>query len=313
MAAPASPADTRAFIIERLVGDRGDNANVVEAGRALGARALPLLSDNLNAQLASPVAIELKSVEVTRLSQVKPEDTTRHAMAVAASPMSSDALVMVIDADAIAVVVSALFGGDPDLPVTPIARDLSPTELEVAGIVFQEVASSVNGWGARALDIKFPLPPAITGVDLKRKILRDGPAVCLVFSFSIGTAVGHLHLHMPQRVLLYRTGSDSKPEGEPAVASDWRQRFNDEVMRSKVKLEATMPLKRMTLGDLAGLQAGQIIELEPNAQTEARLAARNKALFVCEFGKLGQHYTVRIKNPFDEGKDFMDGLLPGQG
>ncbi len=96
------------------------------------------------------------SVEVTRLSEVKPEDTSRYAMAIGASPLSSDALVMLIDCDAIAVVVSALFGGDPDLPVTPIARELSPTELEVAGIVFQEVAASVNGWGARALDIKFP-------------------------------------------------------------------------------------------------------------------------------------------------------------
>lgn len=312
MASPANPADTRAFIIERLVGDRGEASHVIEAGRAMGARALPLLSDALNASLASPVAIELKSVEVARLSDVKPEDTSRFAMAIGASPLSSDALVMLIDADAIAVVVSALFGGDPDLPVTPIARELSPTELDVAGMVFQEVATSVNGWGARALDIKFPLPPAITGTDLKRKILRDGPAVRLVFSFSIGATVGSLYLHMPQRVLMHRTGT-AAPETESGVASDWRQRFNDEVMRSKVVIEATMPLQRMTLGDLTGLEAGQIIELAPNAQSEARLSARGKTLFVCEFGKLGQHYTVRVKDPFDEGKDFMDGLLPAQG
>lgn len=312
MASPASPADTSAFIIERLVGDRGEAGHVIEAGRAMGARALPLLSDGLNASLASPVAIDLKSVEVARLSDVKPEDTSRYAMAIGAAPLSSDALVMLIDSDAIAVVVSALFGGDPDLPVTPIARELSPTELEVAGMVFHEVATSVNGWGARALDIKFPLPPAITGTDLKRKILRDGPAVRLVFSFSIGATVGSLYLHMPQRVLMHRTGTNAQETGS-AVASDWRQRFNDEVMRSKVVIEATMPLQRMTLGDLTNLEAGQIIELEPNAQSEARLSARDKTLFVCEFGKLGQHYTVRVKDPFDEGKDFMDGLLPGQG
>jgi flagellar motor switch protein FliM len=258
------------------------------------------------------VTIELKSVDIARLSDVKPEDTSRFAMAIGASPLSSDALVMLIDADAIAVVVSALFGGDPDLPVTPIERELSPTELDVAGMVFHEVATSVNGWGARALDIKFPLPPAITGTDLKRKILRDGPAVRLVFSFSIGTTVGSLYLHMPQRVLMHRTGTAASETGS-AVASDWRQRFNDEVMRSKVVIEATMPLQRMTLGELTGLEAGQIIELAPNAQSEARLSARDKTLFVCEFGKLGQHYTVRVKDPFDEGKDFMDGLLPDQG
>ena len=41
---------------------------------------------------------------------------------------------MLVDADAIAVVVSALFGGDPDLPIAPIERELSPTEIEVADV-----------------------------------------------------------------------------------------------------------------------------------------------------------------------------------
>ncbi|RVC06359.1 flagellar motor switch protein FliM, partial [Mesorhizobium sp. M7A.F.Ca.CA.002.15.2.1] len=32
--------------------------------------------------------------------------------------------------------------------------------------------------------------------------------------------------------------------------------------------------------------------------------------FVCEFGKLGQNYTVRIRQPYDAGQDFIDGLMP---
>lgn len=72
-----------------------------------------------------------------------------------------------------------------------------------------------------------------------------------------------------------------------------------------------MPLARMTLGDIAALVPGQVIELEETAQTNARLTARNKTLFVCEFGKLGQNYTVRIRHPYDAGQDFIDGLMPG--
>jgi flagellar motor switch protein FliM len=41
------------------------------------------------------------------------------------------------------------------------------------------------------------------------------------------------------------------------------------------------------------------------------LSARKKTLFVCEFGKLGQNYTVRVKHPFDAAQEFIDGLLPG--
>ena len=55
---------------------------------------------------------------------------------------------------------------------------------------------------------------------------------------------------------------------------------------------------------------GQVIELEGDAQSQAKLSARQKTLFVCEFGKLGQNYTVRIRHPFDAGQDFIDGLVP---
>jgi flagellar motor switch protein FliM len=246
---------------------------------------------------------------VMRLGDVKPDAAGNQAMTIASSPMSSDALVMLVDPDAIAVVVSALFGGDPDMPAAPIERELSPTEIEVATMMCQEVATSVNGWGARALNIHFPLPTALAGAKRKGKVLRDGPAVRVEFKFTLGPSSGILHLLMPQRVLMHRTGSDAAAGG-PAV-TDWRQRFSEEVMRSTVSLEATMPLARMTLGDLAAFRVGQVIELEEGAQSEARLSARKKTLFVCEFGKLGQNYTVRIRHQSDAGQEFIDGLMTG--
>lgn len=74
-----------------------------------------------------------------------------------------------------------------------------------------------------------------------------------------------------------------------------------------------MPLTRLTLGDLANLQVGQVIDFDETAQSRARLSARGQTLFVCEFGKLGQNYTVRIKHPFDAGQDFIDGLMARMG
>ena len=67
----------------------------------------------------------------------------------------------------------------------------------------------------------------------------------------------------------------------------------------------------MTLGQIAAMHVGQVIELEEEAQSQAKLSARQKTLFVCEFGKLGQNYTVRIRHPFDAGQEFMDGLAAG--
>ena len=72
-----------------------------------------------------------------------------------------------------------------------------------------------------------------------------------------------------------------------------------------------MPLPRLTLGQIAGLRGrpGHRVRRR-RAIAGAAVGARNKTLFVCEFGKLGQNYTVRVRHPFDAGQDFIDGLLP---
>ena len=307
--APASPADMRAYIVERLVGDTGEPDHVVEAARALGQRAVPSLIDAFGASFPSTFGLELRSVEIARFADAKPEDPTAAAMTVASSSSSPDAMIFLLDGAALAVVVCSLFGGDPDSPVTPLSRALSPTELEVASTVFRTVADVLNGSGDRAFNLRFPLQPAISGADIKKQIIRDGPAVKVEFSIFTAGGRGLLSVLLPQRVLMKHRG-DAKAAGAAEPGDEWRARFNEEVMRSAVSLEARMPLAKLTLGDIAGLQAGQVLELAEGAQASTMLSSRGKTLFVCEFGKLGQNYTVRIRHPFDAGQDLMDTLIP---
>jgi flagellar motor switch protein FliM len=226
-------------------------------------------------------------------------------MTVAASESSPDALILLIDPDAIAVVLNALFGGDPDMPIAPIRRALSPTETTIAGMIFQKLAEAINGSGPRAFNIRFPLAPAMTGPEIAKHIVRDAPAVRVDFAVFNGAGSGLLTLFMPQRVLLKHRGD--------AVASggaDFGAKFGEEVMRSAVRLDATMPLTRLTLGQIAGLHEGQVIAIDAAAPASALLKARSNTLFVCEFGKLGQHYTLRVSRPYDATQELMDGLLP---
>ncbi|TIS57447.1 MAG: flagellar motor switch protein FliM [Mesorhizobium sp.] len=309
MTSPGSPSQTRSLIIERLVGDSGEAAHVIGTGRSMGERTVPLLQKSLTG-LGAPVTVDLQAVEVSRVPEARVRAGDTFAMTVIASPTSSDAMTLVIDSPAIAVMVCALFGGDPDLPVSPIERELSQIETDVATMVFQEVAEALNGSGRRSLELRLPVPRAISGIEAKRRVLRDGAAIRIVFGISTPTDTGTVTVMIPQRILLATRGGAAN-EDDHTTGSDWRARFSEEVMRSTVALEATMPLARLTLGDLAGFEAGQIIEFEENAQSQARLSARNKTLFVCEFGKLGQNYTVRIRHPYDAGQDFIDGLMPG--
>jgi flagellar motor switch protein FliM len=303
-AVPSSPAEMQAYIIERLVGETGEPSRVTDAARALVERAVPAIREGLKQNLALDLAIEPAGVELSRMTDARP-DGDGYAMTVAASPASPDALVMTMDPDAVALVVSALFGGDPGIAIAPIARDLSPTETVVASRVFDEIARGLGASGDKSFDPTLPLPQAMSGSELKKHVLRDGPGVRVVLAVSTPAGAGKIVLTMPQRLLLKGAGGSQKP----APSGQWRQRFSEEVMRSGVELQATMPLARMTLGQLSGLRVGQVIEFEGDAQSQAKLSARQKTLFVCEFGKLGQNYTVRVRHPFDAGQDIMEGLV----
>jgi len=305
MASLASAAEMRAYLIERLVGETGEPDRVTDAARTLIERSAPAIREGLKQNLALDLTVELASVELSRMVDAKP-DGDGQAMTVAASASSPDALVMTMDPDAVALVVSALFGGDPGIAVAPITRDLSPTETVVASRVFEEIARGLSVSGDRSFELTLPLPRAMCGAELKKHILRDGPGVRAVLAVSTSAGAGKVVLTMPQRLLLKgAVGSAQKA----APSTQWRQRFSEEVMRSGVELQATMPLARMTLGQIAGLRVGQVVEFEGDAQSQAKLSARQKTLFVCEFGKLGQNYTVRVRHPFDAGQDMMEGLV----
>jgi flagellar motor switch protein FliM len=300
---PSTPAEMRAYIIERMVGETGDPGRVTDAAKALIERSITAIRDGLKQNLALDLGIEPASIGLSRMVDAKPEGEG-HAMMVAASPASPDALVLTMDPDAVALVVTALFGGDPGVAAVPIKRDLSPTERVVASRVFEEIARGIGGSGNKAFEITFPPPQAISGAELKKHILRDGPGVRIELAVSTPAGVGRVVLTMPQRLL--KVGPGSQKGG---AAAQWGQRFGEEVMRSGVELQATMPLARMTLGQIASLRVGQVIEFEGDAQSQAKLSARQKTLFVCEFGKLGQNYTVRVRHPFDAGQDIMEGLV----
>lgn len=305
MGLPTTPAEMRAYIVERLVGEIGEPDRVTETARALIEGAVPAIVEGLKQRLAIDLSIEPTSIELSRMADARPEGIG-HAMTVGASGVAQEALVLSMDAEAVALIVSTLFGGDPGIAVASIGRDLSPTEAVVASRVFEQIAVALRETGARPLDVTLPIPRAICGEEIAKQVLRDGPGVRIVLAVSAAAGRGAITLTIPQRVLLKGSAADPLETGP---APQWRQRFGEEVMRSGVELQATMPLGRMTLGQISNLRAGQVIEFEPDAQSHAKLSARQKTLFVCEFGKLGQNYTVRVRHTFDAGQEIMEGLV----
>jgi len=305
MTSPDSPAEMRTQIVERLTGATGDPDRVIETARGCAERCLAEIGPELEQTFSVPIQVECSSVEITRLVASRPVSGSYGAMTIASAETSPDALLMTVDADAIAIAVCGMFGADEDFPVIPITRPLSAIELEVAAKLFETFAAALNGSGDRALGVRFPLPAPIAGEGIDKQVIRDGPAARVTFDLMLGTSRGQLSVTIPQRVLMERRTTGKR---QPS-ASGWRERFSEEVMRSTVSLQATIPLARLTLNQVSALQVGQVLEMPEHAPSHTKLSAKDQTLFLCEFGKLGQNYTVRIVQPFDAQQDFVEGLL----
>lgn len=304
-----SPAEARSYILERLVGDTAEPDRITGAAHKFAQRALTTIVQSLNGHLSAPIGMELADIELGRYGDALSGSSETNAVAIVQSAISPDALLLDLDPSAMSMLVSAFFGADPELAPARIERPLSQIELEIATTTFQEVAEAFNGSGARSLKLRLPMPMAFSGPEIRKQVLRDGPSVRIVFRLTSLRTSGRLSITMPQRVLLSPRDEKAAEVEAPVDENAWSERLGEEVRKSSVTLDAVVPLSQMTLGALAALQVGQILEIPAAAQSTTRLSARNKTLFVCEFGKLGQNYSVRIKHPFDESQDFVDRLL----
>jgi len=300
---------SRNHVVESLLGDTGEPQRVISVAKALGHRVRGEILNAINAKMAFPLDMEVRSATATRFAEALPREASHTAICVAASERSADTLTILIDVEATALMVSAAFGGDQDLGIVPIDRDLTDLELSVLSDMFEIIAKCMDGSGERALGILFPLSEIVTGSEIPRMARRDGPAASIEFRISSPMASGTITILMPQRVLLAQRSDGTEEDMTGGGASKWRERFSEEVMRSKVKLEATVPAARYTLGDISRWRVGQTLELPENSQAQTRLSARRKTVFVCEFGKLGDRFTVRVRHPFDAGQEFLDGLV----
>lgn len=293
-------------IVERLVGETGEPGEIVEAARAIVRRVVPALSEAVAQSISPLLCVELESVEVGRIAEARPEGDG-FALAIAASEASPDALILTLDPAACGVLVALLFGADPDAEAPAIARDLSPTEADICSLAFDVVANALSETGERVFAVRLPVPAAICGQDLRKLALRDGPGVRVTLSVGTASAKGRLVLTMPQRLLVRYRAADATH----LPAATWTERMGEEVRRADVTVRATMPLQRMTLSQLAALQPGQVIDFQEDAASQVRLSARQKTLFVCDFGKLGANYTVRVRHPFENGSALLQALPHG--
>ncbi|MFP5076360.1 FliM/FliN family flagellar motor switch protein [Rhizobium sp. YIM 134829] len=216
------------------------------------------------------------------------------------------------DSPAIIALTEMLLGAEPEKVEESAPRTLSSIELQVAGLLTDKIAdvlkSAVNAEGGfeplvgRPVNAeKRPLPDADA---------RTVYAACVTVTLGIGPVLSTFAIVIPQQVLLktaivFPQGMNQTRRQKPA----FQAKLEEQVRRSMVELEARIRLESLTLGQVSRLQPGDIIPFHDAKDVRVEVNANGRELYVCEFGRSGARYTVRISDTHGSEQDILHHLM----
>ncbi|NOZ43372.1 MAG: flagellar motor switch protein FliM [Alphaproteobacteria bacterium] len=84
--------------------------------------------------------------------------------------------------------------------------------------------------------------------------------------------------------------------------SIWESHLIKELYNTEVPLEVILDERTMTLGEVLGLEVGQTMMLDTQAESEVEVRCSGIPMMTGRVGKLGRHVAVRIEKVFDKKK-----------
>ena len=205
-----------------------------------------------------------------------------------------------------------LLGATADTIEEPADRLLSIIELDLAVTVFDKIAkvlrSTVNAPGG--------FEPSLSALHAHETRIRppeDRPdefAAAINMSITLAGIVSEFSLIVPQTALLKTTVTPPKPKRQASGKSpEWTEQLGDQVRRSHVTLEAKIRLQDLTLRTISKLMAGDVIPFHDHGDVRVEVSANSKELYVCEFGRSGENYMVRVKDTMNSDDELIRHLM----
>jgi flagellar motor switch protein FliM len=299
------------IVLARLTGKLGDEATISKLCASLGEVFAEALPARLKSELGFEVDVSYAGFKTGRYGEVM--HALGGAMAVCDASIADwcDRFTLVCDSPMIITLVENMLGAVSDSIEEPEPRPLSKIELDLAAMMFDRVSdalrASIHGAGGQ----EPRLGPAINAEN--RKPSDDGfdeTFVAMVdMSVGIGPVLSTFHVVIPQGVLLKSKITVPKPVIGAKTRVEWSEQLGEQVRRSKVTLEARIRLEAQTLDTISRLQAGDIIPFNEAGDVRVEVNANGRNLYVCEFGRSGARYTVRVKDTYGSEEELLQHII----
>jgi flagellar motor switch protein FliM len=269
-------------------------------------------AEHLRHMAASPMYYSLSGLESGRITEILEMYEANAVAGIFHAPEWDSHILIGFDRDFIYTMVEVLFGSDGSEAPVEEARGFSTIELRMAQTLFEQVAKALQASFALVADTKFKLERIETRMDFAVIGRRNNQAVAAKFLLQALNRGGEMFVVIPQSVLnpmrkvLSRVVSSESSGRDPR----WMKQIATEVKKTEVTLKAVLEERFLSLGEIADLKVGDVIELQATPRSRVKLEGNNQGLFWCNIGQSEGTYVLKVDEHIDQEKEFLDDVLP---
>ena len=302
--APSTPAEMQAFILEQLSGRNDDSSD------------LGMLCDIVGKKLTNSLVEHIPEMLVDVI-EARMLDWTAQSICDVTEKIAEDGLLLVIgtededpvgylsaDANAATILIGAQLGADHEGELSVLTGPLSPIEMGILKLGGQPFATAMKD--TQLAKSQCDVVDIRERSDIAQADIKDCEVVSFRFELTFGRTVGSVGLHIRKTFL---TQTEEPVVAENDNVTRWNESLRDGIMQMNVGVKAIVKLDATTLGDLNSLMVGDIIELPSDNPHTAMLTARDKTLFIGQFGRIGNRYSVRVEQSNHRSVDLVEHIM----
>ena len=269
-------------------------------------------AEHLRHMAASPMYYSLSGIESGRITEILEMYEANAVAGIFHAPEWDSHILIGFDRDFIYTMVEVLFGSDGSEPPIEEARGFSNIELRMAQTLFEQVAKALQASFSLIADTKFKLERIETRMDFAIIGRRNNQAVAAKFLLQALNRGGEMFVIIPQSVLNpMRKALSHVVTGESSGRDPrWMKQIATEVKKTEVTLKAVLEERFLSLGEIADLKVGDVIELQATPRSRVKLEGNHQGLFWCHIGQSEGSYVLKVDEHIDQEKEFLDDVLP---
>ncbi|QYK00312.1 flagellar motor switch protein FliM [Shewanella psychrotolerans] len=210
------------------------------------------------------------------------------------SPLKGTALIT-MEARLVFILVDNFFGGDGRFHAKIEGREFTPTERRIVQLLLKIIFEDYKEAWAPVMDVEFDYLDSEVNPAMANIVSPTEVVVVSSFHIEVDGGGGDFHITMPYSMIepireLLDAGVQSDTQD---TDMRWSQALKDEIMDVEVGIEATIVEKKISLKDVLGFKAGDIIPIEMPEYIVLRV--EDLPTYRCKLGRSRENLALNIR------------------